>query len=378
MSPAPLTCEQPPDGRPAVYVGFWFTNSCNLNCSYCYIKHKSESTVTVEKALAMLGGELEREGGLMDILFMGAETLTHFERFREIFEAIAGRSWRRPFHFTITTNGTLLTGEMKAWFTQRRQLVTLGLSCDGEDEAQDLNRCGSSGRIDKDYFIRTWPEQRWKMTISAATAARTDRNVIAMHELGVPFSVNAAYEAEPWPERSILEYELALYRLADYYISRPELKPCSLLSMLSSVLDEPEKRRQDSYCGAGVSLIFFDMEGAAYPCHMLSPLVMPGERALRGRYFAPGTDYEDPRCRLCALKLGCYTCLGTNYLYRGDIRLRDPLHCRLYQSQVRATAHMWLGRLRGREAGTAVERARIRTAQKLFAAFREGRIGMRE
>ena len=376
MREAACTQPLPPNGENAVFIGIWFTNACNLNCTYCYIKEKSDLTISHEKAMELLSQELSKEGKLVDILFMGAETLTHFEQMKRIVTAVCAGTWRRRYHFTITTNGTLLTEDMKSWFTAHRDVVTMGLSYDGASQAQDRNRCDSSGRIDRDFFLRTWPMQKWKMTISADTAPYTDKNVIALHELGVPFSANAAYEDTAWPEQAILAYEQALFRLADYYVAHPEVTPCSLLSMLHTVLDEPEKTVQARYCGAGDSLYFYDMDGAAYPCHMVSPLVMPREQTLEGRYFAPDTDFADPRCRACPVKHTCYTCLGTNYLYRGDIRMRDPLHCRLYQAQIRATAHMWLGKLKGRDAYTAEDKQRIRTLRKLARAFQSGSIGM--
>ena len=56
--------------------------------------------------------------------------------------------------------------------------------------------------------------------------------------------------------------------------------------MIGDIPEEPVKIAQERYCGAGKSLCFFDMEGDVYPCHMLSPLVMPKEKALKGMYFA--------------------------------------------------------------------------------------------
>lgn len=372
------TQSSPPSGIPASYVGIWFANACNLNCSYCYIKRKSDLTISHDKAMEVLSRELNLEGGLLDILFMGAETLTHFDEMAALVEDISARQWKRPYHFTITTNGTLLTERMKTWFTDHRNLVTMGLSYDGEDNAQDQNRSGSSCRVDKDYFRRTWPIQKWKMTISEATAAEADKNVIALHRLGIPFSANVAYEESRWSEESIAAYELALFRLADFYVKNPDVKPCSLLSLLKDVLDDPKETVQPRFCGAGDSIFFVDMEGDTYPCHMLSPLVMPKEKTLKGMFFQENEDFADPRCVSCPVKHTCYTCLGTNYLYRGDVRLRDPLHCRLYQAEIRATAHMWIGKLKGKDAYTAYEKQMIKTVRRLMEAFQAGTIGMRD
>ena len=104
---------------------------------------------------------------------------------------------------------------------------------------------------------------------------------------------------------------------------------------------------------------------------------MPEDRTLKGKFFDKDTDYEDPRCKHCAVKHTCYSCLGANYLYRGDIRFRDPLHCKLYQANLRASAHLWIGRLKGKEAYTEREKRIINATYKLLQAFGDGRIGMK-
>ncbi|MBQ8836050.1 MAG: radical SAM protein [Clostridia bacterium] len=358
-------------------LGIWFTNACNLNCSYCYIKQKSNETIDVDLAVELICKELAPDKIPLGVMFMGAESLTHFDELKEIVERVIAFESERKVVFFIATNGTLLTDEMKRWFGEYRDIVSLGLSYDGDDESQDMNRSNSSVHIDRDFFRETWPKQPWKMTISESTAPYVDRDVIALQEQGVPFTANVAYEESAWSDESVLQYELSLYRLANYYINHPRINPCNLIVEIESVLDHPEEEKQPCYCSAGISMFFYDMKGAAYPCHMLSNLVMPEDRTLKGKFFDKDTDYEDPRCKHCAVKHTCYSCLGANYLYRGDIRFRDPLHCKLYQANLRASAHLWIGRLKGKEAYTEREKRIINATYNLLQAFDDGRIGMK-
>ncbi len=367
-----------PDGKSANMLGIWFTNACNLNCSYCYIKQKSNKTIDVNLAVELICNELTKNDIPLSVMFMGAEALTHFNELKEIAERVIAFKSERKVSFFIATNGTLLTEEMKQWFEKNKETVSLGLSYDGGDESQDINRSNSSVNIDRDFFKKTWPKQPWKMTVSENTAPCIDKDIIALHEQGIQFTANVAYEEYMWPEESILRYELALYRLADYYIKNPQINPCSLFVEPESVLDEPEKEKQPCYCSAGNSMFFYDMDATAYPCHMLSNLVLPEGKTLKGKFFDKDTDYEDPRCKYCAVKHTCYTCLGANYAYRGDIRLRDPLHCRLYQANLKASVHMWVGRLKNKEAYSEREKNIINASYKLMEAFRAGRIGMKK
>ena len=376
MATGAYTQSTPPDGMRSNQVGIWFTNECNLRCTYCYIHEKSKETIPVEKAVELFSAHLTEPGEPVGFLFMGAEPLTHFEEIQQIVEAICARKWARKFYFSAATNGTLLTEEMKRWLTAHREIISLGLSYDGEDADQDLNRSQSSGRVDKQFFLTTWPRQRWKMTISRRTAPSIDRGIIALHEMGATFDATPAYEATPWSEEEIAQYQLAMYRLADYYIAHPDVKPCNLLYVLPEAIDAPEAKRQPTSCGAGVNLCFYDMQGEVYPCHMLSTLVLPRERTVQGQYFAGDADFEDPRCHRCAIKMECPTCKGANQVYRGDLRLRDPAQCKLYQADVRAAMHMWIGKLRGRDGYTAQEREIIAIIQGLQKAFDNGKIGM--
>lgn len=377
MGTTSYTQSAPPGGVPSNQVGFWFTSECNLGCTYCYIHEKSSETIAIEKTVEILSAHLTEPGEPVDLLVMGAEPLTHFDELKQLVEAICTRQWAREYHFVAATNGTLLTEEMKRWFIDHRDTVCLGLSYDGTDDDQDQNRSGSSGKVDKQFFLDNWPRQLWKVTISRETAPTIDKGLIAIHEMGAAFTANPAYEEEYWSEEQIDQYALALYRLADYYIAHPEVEPCNLLSNLPKASAEPEKVRQPTACGAGVNLCFYDMQGAVYPCHMLSPLVLPEEQAIRGQYFAENADFEDPRCHSCALKLDCPACPGANYLYRGDIRLRDPFQCKAYQAELRAAMHMWIGKLHGRDGYTTQEREIIAILQSLQKAFDSGRIGMK-
>ena len=68
-------------------LGIWFTNACNLNCSYCYIKKKSNETIDVDLAVELICRELTPDEIPLGVMFMGAESLTHFDELKEQIEA---------------------------------------------------------------------------------------------------------------------------------------------------------------------------------------------------------------------------------------------------------------------------------------------------
>ena len=358
-------------------IGLWLTNACNLNCSYCYIKHKSEAAMSLETAQKIITTVLNSPGGRVLICFMGAEPLTRFSLMREIVEWAKSLKWPREFTFMAATNGTLLKEEMKTWLHENRALLSLGLSLDGDTISQRQNRGETVQELD--FFLKTWPKQPMKMTISEDSVQRLCSDIEYLHSIGAVFTANAAYEEKAWNDESIRCYREQLFALADYYIENPSVPPCNLFSpalerMLCSTEDE-----QPCYCSAGSSFEFYDMEGICYPCHMLSTMVLEEahSREVCKKKIDQDGDFRDPACAKCALRRSCYTCLGSNELYRGDFRLRDPMHCQLFQIQVKAQMHLWIGRYHSKTVFTVKEKKRLEAMAQIGRCFDSGQIGMR-
>ena len=94
-------------------VGLLMTYRCNLKCKYCYIHTKRNQDMTLEEAQSILEPFLLKEGGRLDIAFMGGETLMAIDVIRPLVEWVEQGSWNRTYRFFGSTNGTLLNSDMK-------------------------------------------------------------------------------------------------------------------------------------------------------------------------------------------------------------------------------------------------------------------------
>lgn len=333
--------------------------------------------MSLETAQRIITTVLKRSGGRVLICFMGAEPLTRFSLMREIVEWAKSLKWPREFTFMAATNGTLLKEEMKPWLYENRALLSLGLSLDGDTISQRQNRGETVQELD--YFLQTWPKQPMKMTISEESVCRLCSDIVYLHSIGAAFTANAAYEEKAWSNASIKCYQQQLIELADYYIANPTVPPCNIFSPIPEhMLCSPEEE-QPCYCSAGSSFEFYDMDGVCYPCHMLSPMVMEEahSREVCKKQIDQDGDFRDPACTKCVLRRSCYTCLGSNELYRGDYRLRDPMHCQLFQLQVKAQMHLWTGRYQVKTVFTEKEKKRLGAMTQIWRCFDSGMIGMR-
>ena len=70
-----------------------------------------------------------------------------FSMIKEIVTWFKTCYWEKRFIFFITTNGTILTDEMKTWLIDNKKWVKVGLSLDGTRTAHNLSRDNSYDQV---------------------------------------------------------------------------------------------------------------------------------------------------------------------------------------------------------------------------------------
>lgn len=349
-------------------VGLLMTYRCNLNCKYCYIHTKRNKDMTLELAQKILEPILNKDNGVVDITFMGGETLMAIKVIRPLVDWAERRSWKRHYRFLGATNGTLLDSELKEWLWKHRNNFTLGLSYDGIPAVQDENRGYSD--IDLDFFIKTWPHQPIQMTINEASVSKMADGVIYLLERGAEVHPNVAFEQHEWSNKSIAEYGRQLNKLVNYYITHNDKPFVSQfihnLNEYAACIDNPKPQLE--VCGAGNGFQVFDVDGQSYPCHILSPLVLSANQLheIRRGLITKTTDFSDTECKNCPYTSSCPTCIGCNYLYRGKLQKRDKTHCRVMRQEVKAYMKMEILRLKAKECISPEDATEIDSIRKLY------------
>lgn len=273
----------------------------------------------------------------LELSFMGGEPLVEFEKIRTLSEWCWQHNWDIPYILFASTNGTLLTDEMKAWFYENRKRIVLGISLDGSLDMQAQNRGVLASKIDIDFFLKTWPLQGIKATVSKETLPSLAKGVLFLHERGFQqIYVNLAYGLE-WTEQELSIYKEQLLNLVDYYIAHPELKRCSLLSLdLTELVDFSLSHVKHCGCGEGTSLV--DIDGSEYPCPVFSPSTMREDilEALKDIDFTDINKFVPEECRNCILHRACPKCYGMNFLKTGKINYFNRFGCKAFKIQVLA------------------------------------------
>ena len=186
------------------------THACNLNCVYCYQKHDHEKAMTYEtaiKAIDWIFDNVPEKSEGIAINFIGGEPLLEFKLIQRIYNYVKSKKFSKDYIFFASTNGTVLTDEMREWFRAHKGDFTLGLSLDGSKETHNRNRSNSYDKIDFDFFLETYPKQGVKTTLSPSSIETLAEDIIAIHEKGFLHvtGINLAEGDFDWSDEKYIE-----------------------------------------------------------------------------------------------------------------------------------------------------------------------------
>ena len=236
------------------------TYKCNLRCSYCYEPKVSNFKMNAAKAKGIIREQIEAlddEYEVVEIQFMGGEPLLEFPLIKECAEWL----WSTPITdkqmmLFAPTNGTLLTNDMKEWFAKNKDRIHLGLSFDGDMAMQNANRSSSFHNVDLDFFVKTWPNQSVKMTISPDTISNMADGVKFLHQIGFKYiSADLAMgDSVGWTKEKHCIYQTELKKLIEFYLANPQLIPFSMLRVDVNTIMHP-KTENHKTCSCGEDMV---------------------------------------------------------------------------------------------------------------------------
>ena len=338
-------------------VTLTLTNSCNLNCVYCYEFNKSPETMSFDVAKKIIDHEFlfDTETEIEFDLF-GGEPFLNFELIKMIDDYLIKNYSNRKWILFTTTNGTVVDDGIKQWLKSRPYFYC-GISLDGNKKMHNLNRSNSFDKIDVDFFLKQYPIQPVKMTISNLTLNDLAEGVIFLHNLGFKVDCNLAFGINWSAESNKQALERGLMKLIDFYLENPQIEPCMMLRYnirnVLSINDEfPSKLRK--WCGAGDAMHTYHTDGHPYHCQFFMPLSIGKEKAKKSekiKFHAEiPIEFLDKKCQKCPYIYVCPSCYGSNFASFNNIYIKDDNLCELTKIIVSANsyfqAHRWkLGQL---------------------------------
>lgn len=366
------------------------SHRCNLNCSYCYQKHekRDDGSMPLDLAQKLIRQEFESLpwDGNLGIVLMGGEPLVDWAQFKTLCEWIFAQNWPASYRVVVSTNGTLITGEIKEWLRKNKDRIILGLSYDGNPEMQNVNRHTGRFNIDLDFFLETWGRAGVKMTLSPDTIGQLFDGLRYLHEeckMGLGYrpdtsmdqnaiGCNLAYGVDFGPKEYFLLKE-QLEKCIDWYLTDGrDYTPATILNLdLSYCPPEINPKSVSKYCGVGTAMHCYDVDGKLYPCQYFIPLTQPPENIEKLHQFDFSGDVSDPACHTCPIETLCPTCYGNNFVRTGNPFVRDKTLCPFFKLIFLANCILQTRRLLQKENKTDREIYTLRVIEKIYPRLLE-------
>ena len=325
------------------------TNACNLKCRYCYERNKNAPSMNLERLKIQLIDEIRHrsEGFKRFVInFHGGEPFLVFEKIKELVEWIMQTFSDLDVSFTTTTNGTVITDEIKEWLLNHKKVFVPVLSLDGNKDSHDRNRLNSFDKIDKNFFSDNWPRQGIKMTVSPNTIGDMFDNFVYLYGIGFYPNPTLAREVDWDVEVHLPIYIRELQKLTRFYIEHPDVPPGQLLDIPLHKFSPEYKCKSCNSCGAGFDTIAFDVYGNRYPCQTFIV-------DLKKEYDSEEMEHifsvlekncnlnVSPDCAGCSIINWCTPCYGINYSNRGNMGHFDPIMCIFNKVTLMCSARMF-------------------------------------
>ena len=319
------------------------THSCNLSCVYCYEHHKGEPFMELEKAKKIIEQEMNADDEYdRTFEFFGGEPFLEFEKIVKLHQFLANNKWTKKWSVIITTNGTLVNKEIQNWLINNKATVQVALSADGTPYMHNINRSNSYDNIDFAFFAKRWSIA--KMTISSKTLPHLSEGIIHLHNLGFKtVTSNLAFGIDWSDEENLSVFASELHKLADYYIENPQIVPANILDLQIEYIDPRSRSSATRYCGAGIQMIAYEVDGENYPCHTFAPISVGNEIAKKSQTLVfdkkISLDKFDDKCRNCIVANVCPNCYGINFSSTGNMYSKDNSFCKMTKVQFLGNAY---------------------------------------
>lgn len=251
------------------------TVECNLRCTYCF-KEKWTEHMEERVAFDAMVWLLHASGPHRDlhVNFMGGEPLLRFKLIKKLVPFAKRRAAQlgKTIHFGMTTNGTLVTDDVIAFWKQWG--MGFHTSIDGTPEVQDANRPTQSGRgsarlVEKSVpkILAYRPGVCARSTVTPETAGTLVDSYRYFRGLGYIDIAFVPGGPANWDDVSIAEFESQFQIVAKLVQEEFKLGNLIHLKGIGEWAAGEKRGRSPVSCGAGRSLLLVDIHGDIWPCH---------------------------------------------------------------------------------------------------------------
>jgi uncharacterized protein len=368
-------------------ITFVVTEACNLNCTYCYEKHKTNRKMTKDVAKQavdfMLNDSLvngyytKEESPCLTLEFIGGEPLLEIDLIDYIVDYFKVKAfelnhpWGVNYLVNITSNGVLYNSDkVQRFLNKNKGKVNVGMTIDGNKELHDKCRVFHDGSGSYDIVeqaAKTWIKNQHqvqtKITLCPENVMYLNDAIKNVWDIGVTGAhTNCVFEPGWTLKDARILYD-EMIKLGDYLLENKNYAKyyCSLYD--EAIGTKLVNTR--NWCGGNGDMLAIAPDGRCYPCirFMNYSLTNPNVteqpigdiwRGLDKKEENPwllklcGIDMitqcqhdDNKKCLTCPIAAGCSLCTGFNYDHFGDPNHKATYICDTHKARVLANVYYW-------------------------------------
>lgn len=337
-------------------------HDCNLACEYCFASKGDYATnrtlMSYEVACKALEFLAQNSGTRrnIEVDFFGGEPLLNFGVIKRVVDygRELEKSTNKIFHFTVTTNGTILNQEILDFINENMDNIVISLDgrkCINDAMRPDRRNHGTYDKIvsnarkivesreGKQYYIRgTFTANNLdfgKDVFHIADLGFKEVSVEPVVGSGEPFHLTMEHVP------TILEEYEKLAR--DYLEYIKDGKELNYYHFNINLYDGPCIHRRIVACGAGYEYLAVSPEGDIYPCHQFvgQPEFVMGnvfsgiENKDLASQFKDCNIFTKEECRSCWAKYFCSGgCHANAFFSNKDINIPNEIACIMQKKRI--------------------------------------------
>lgn len=337
-------------------IDILISEDCNLACKYCFVKngqyHGKSDLMELNVGEKTIDFLIQKSGNRKDmfVCFFGGEPLLNFGIIKKLipYALEKGRINNKSFHFSITTNATLLNEEIINFISKYQIKVTI--SIDGDMGSHNKNRPISKGGDSYTQIFGNLKKLNQhnincaaRTTVSSFTKGRIVDNFEHLVSLGFNrIHIENAYAPKGkvfiTNKGDIEDIKKQYSHLTKKIIKRIESDQRFNIETIPLPLGKIVNKSMVSHsCKAGRGYVTVDVNGDIYLCHRL----VGKDKFLLGNVIEGTYNLKLPKaisnemnvdnrkqCKKCWARYICGGgCYAVNYEFNKDISLVPGIYC---------------------------------------------------
>lgn len=335
------------------------TLACNLRCTYCFkVKDNEHQDLQIARDAITWLIYASGPSKQISVALIGGEPMLRFKQLQELvpFSKRRAAQHGKHIHFSMTTNGTILTDEILAFF--KKWSIGFHTSIDGHPDVQDRHRTtvggkGTSAELEGNIprILELQPSVCARATVMPDTAREMGASFDYFRRLGYSTIAFVPGAPEQWTTVQIQEFSAGFEIIGDKVIeSFREGRPLNVKYIHEMCEARAEGRTsRPSPCGVGRGMMLVDINGDIWPCHRWNKQdkawrvgSMYEEGSSEGKRKELLTRKEAPKCADCVARPMCASgCPAENLELTGDPWLRHDNACALEAAAARTGARVY-------------------------------------